>query len=106
VSFPVRCGGGRLNTRVAFQIVRETRPLPALRFWFEAGTQDDPNDRDKNGVIDSVQDTMDMADLLAQKGYKTGTDLIYRQVDGGRHELGTWILVLPEFLAWAFPPIP
>lgn len=77
--------------------------LPAMRFWFEAGTQDEASDRDDNGVIDAIQDTQELIDELAALGYEYGRDVVYVEVLGGRHNYHTWAEVLPQFLIWAFP---
>jgi hypothetical protein len=72
--------------------------------WFSAGTNEDPNDRDKNGVIDMVQDTTDLLAELTKKGYQSGVDFVYEPVEGGTHDQGSFARVLPDFLRWAFPP--
>lgn len=92
--------------RIAHRMVREGAYQPGLRFWFEAGTLDETADRDGNGVIDAIQDTNELIDELSLKGYQAGKDLLYVQVEGGRHNQETWVKVLPEFLKWAFPPNP
>ena len=95
-----------LNSRVIHKMVRESTTRPALRMWFSAGTKEDTNDRDKNGVIDMVQDTTDLLDELYQKGYRSGVDYVYVQIEGGTHDQATWATVLPNFLQWAFPTNP
>jgi enterochelin esterase family protein len=93
-----------LASRVIQKMVRESTTRPALRMWFSVGTAEDTNDRDKNGVIDMVQDTTDLLAELTQKGYQNGVDYVYEQVAGGTHDLASFSLVLPDFLRWAFPP--
>lgn len=91
----------RLNSRLAHRLVRET-PRPArLRLWFEAGTKDEADDRDGNGVIDAIQDTTELIDALVERGFSRGPDLVYREVKDGRHHESTWAQALPEFLDWA-----
>jgi hypothetical protein len=85
-------------------MVRSRQSCPGQRFWFQAGTQDEINDRDQNSVIDSIQDTTELMDELSLKGFHTGKDMLYVQVEGGQHNQETWIKVLPQFLTWAFPP--
>ncbi len=75
---------------------------PGLRFWFQAGTADETSDRNKNGVIDAIDDTLDLVAILKEKGYQTEQDIKYLEVEGGRHEPATWSEVLPAFLRWAF----
>jgi enterochelin esterase-like enzyme len=74
-----------------------------MRMWFEAGTGEEPRtDIDRNGVADVIQDIQDLIALLELKGYRRGVDLVYLQVEGGKHELATWGKVMPDFLKWAF----
>lgn len=91
------------RSRLAHKLVRETAAKPALRLWFEAGTADETDDRDGNGVIDSIQDTTELIDELAAKGFRRDADVAYHEVPGGRHHESTWAEALPVFLKWAFP---
>ena len=94
-----------LDSRVAQKLVRDSAARPPLRMWFSAGTGEFPGqDRDKNGMPDMVQDTTDLVEELAEKGYQEGTDYLYQQIEGGTHDQDTWATVLPDFLKWAFPP--
>ena len=72
-----------------------------VRFWFEAGTKDEINDRNNNGVIDAIDDTLDLIHILRKKGY-TDEELQYFEVEGGEHNPQTWGEVLPDFLKWAY----
>jgi enterochelin esterase-like enzyme len=90
-------------TRIVHQIVRETARRPPLRLWFQAGTRDEDEDRDANGVIDAIQDTTELIDELVAKGFQRGGNVIYRETAGGRHHPSTWARELPEFLRWSFP---
>lgn len=90
-------------SRLAHRLVREwAAPLPPVRFWFQAGTEDETDDRDGNGVIDAIQDTTELIDELALRGWQRGRDVIYREVAGGRHDTETWAGVLGEFAQFAF----
>lgn len=88
--------------RIAHSLVRRGPKRPGLRFWFQAATQDELDDRDQNGVIDAIQDTQELMALLADLGYRPEKDMVYVEVAGGRHNYGTWAAVLPHFLRWAF----
>ena len=88
-------------SRLTHRLVRETPRPPRLRLWFEAGTMDETDDRDGNGVIDAIQDTTELIDELTQRGLPRGRDLVYREIKGGRHNEVTWAQALPEFLEWA-----
>jgi len=91
------------RSRLAHRLVRETERAPKLRLWFEAGTADETDDRDGNGVIDAIQDTTELIDELAAKGFRRDVDVSYHEVAGGQHHEVTWAEALPEFLKWAFP---
>lgn len=75
---------------------------PGMQFWFQAGTEDEESDRNNNGVIDAIDDTMDLIHVLKAKGYRD-QDVIYTEVEGGKHNFDTWSEVFPEFLDWCFP---
>ncbi len=93
----------RQESRIMHRRVRDTESPGRLRMWFEAGTNDEKEDRDHNGVIDAIQDTTELIDELELKGYRRGFDMIYVQVDGGEHNQRTWGFILPHFLRWTFP---
>lgn len=95
----------RTLSRITHEMVRDSARThsPANgRFWFQAGTEDEKEDRDHNGVIDAIQDTTELMDELALKGYRPGTDMVYVEVKGGQHHPNTWAEVLGEFLQFAF----
>lgn len=87
---------------IAHHMVRRGHYLPGWRGWFEAATRDETSDRDGDGVIDAIQDTLELLDELEALGFELGRDVAYVQVEGGRHEYETWSRVLPDFLRWAF----
>ncbi len=91
------------SARIMHRLVREGNYHDGLQLWFEAGTQDEADDRDHNGVIDAIQDTTELIDELRVKGYVDGEDMLYVEVESGQHNPATWGEVLPEFLKWAFP---
>ena len=90
------------NDRIIHNIVRKGIYKQGMEFWFEAGTEDEKSDRNNNGIIDAIDDTLDLMKELEKKGYRIDKDLIYREVAGGEHNQNTWKKVLPEFLIWAF----
>jgi enterochelin esterase family protein len=93
----------RQASRIAHDQVRAAATRPPLRLWFQAGTRDETADRDGNGVIDAIQDTTELIDELAVKGFRRGHEVVYHEVPGGEHHESTWARALPEFLRWAFP---
>ena len=93
----------RQESRIMHRRVRDADSPGYLRMWFQAGTDDEREDRDNNGVIDAIQDTTELMDELALKGFRPGLDMMYVQVTSGQHNLATWGFVLPYFLQWVFP---
>jgi enterochelin esterase-like enzyme len=75
---------------------------PGLRFFFECGTEDEREDRNNNGIIDSIDDTRDLIEELVAKGYDPGTDIRYLEITGGGHDIATWARAMPEFLKWGW----
>lgn len=92
----------RIASRIAHAMVRDGEKRAGMRFWFESGFLDEKDDRDGDGVIDSVQDTRELVAELQSKGY-TDADLRLLELPQGYHGPGTWADALPDFLAWAFP---
>ncbi|MBL7870248.1 MAG: esterase family protein [Cyclobacteriaceae bacterium] len=89
--------------RIIHQQIRSGRFQPGLKFWFQAGLKDEVSDRDKNGVIDSIDDTLDLIVELTKKGYRPFHDIQYLEMENGEHNLPTWSKAMPYFLKWAFP---
>ncbi len=87
--------------RIMHEIIQQDERRPGLRFWFQAGTLDEKDDRNNNGIIDAIDDTLDLIKELKNKGY-SDTDIHYREVENGIHHPSTWAKVLPEFLEWCF----
>ncbi len=90
------------SSRIMHRRVRDTPGHPALRMWFETGRQDENADRDRDGIIDAIQDTEELVVALEKKGYRRGPAMVHLIVEG-KHDLPTWKRLLPEWLAWAFP---
>lgn len=90
------------NDRLVHQRIRMGTFKPGLKFWLQTGTLDELADRNKNGIIDSIDDTQDLITELILKGYALNTDITYVEVQDGRHHSSTWAAVFPDFLLWAF----
>jgi len=88
--------------RLIHQQVRKGKFKPGLKFWFETGTHDEWSDRNKNGVIDSIDDTLDLISELTKKGYRPFHDIQYLEIKNGKHGQETWAEAMPFFLKWAF----
>ena len=89
--------------RIMHDIVRTTPgPRPnAQRFWFMAGTLDETEDRNNNGIIDAIDDTLHLIDALKDRGYPPA-QIRYLEIQGGTHDPGTWAHAMPDFLTWMF----
>ena len=84
-----------VHTQVTF-----AKKLPSVRYWFQAGTEDEASDRNGNGVIDAIDDTVQLVELLKERG-QMEKDVHYLEVEGGRHEPGTWGRIIGDFLRWS-----
>lgn len=73
-----------------------------LKFFFEVGEMDESEDRNRNGVIDSIDDTIDVMRELLAKGYLEGRDMLYVQLPDGRHDVPSWAKAFPRFLEWGW----
>ncbi len=91
--------------RIMHQLIRKSKMRPGLKFWFQTGTEDEASDRNNNGIIDSIDDTLDLIAELTLKGYRPFKDIHYLEIQGGRHDTTTWAKAMPEFLKWAFPTV-
>lgn len=88
--------------RIIHHTVQQGPRRKGLHFWFQAGTEDEEEDRNNNGIIDAIDDTLDLITELKQHGYHEGRDIRYVEVLGGQHNPETWGKVMPDFLRWAF----
>ena len=84
------------------RLVKESEYRKDFKFFFECGELDEFEDRNKNGVIDSIDDTIDLMRLLIRKGYREGRDIYYLQMPDGRHDVPSWAKAFPVFLKWKF----
>jgi enterochelin esterase-like enzyme len=89
--------------RIIHELIERGGFRRGLRFWFQCGTEDETEDRNNNGIIDSIDDTLDLVRILQEKGYREGLDVYYHEIEGGRHDVYTWGQAFPVFLKWAYP---
>ncbi len=92
------------SDRIMQRKIRDGAYYPWLRFFFECGGADEGQDRNKNGVIDSIDDTLDLITELVAKGYRRDTDIRYFFIEDGKHNVETWARAMPDFLVWALTP--
>jgi enterochelin esterase family protein len=97
-------GPGYLDERdrIMHQLVREGGFNAGQRFYFTTGSLDETADRNGNGIIDSIDDTMDLIAELKAKGFDTTRDIRYVNYEDGRHDVATWGRAMPHFLLWGW----
>jgi enterochelin esterase-like enzyme len=95
-------GYNEATDRIMHMQVKEGGYYPWLRFFFETGTQDETMDRNNNGIIDSIDDTLALIDDLVLKGYHRQKDIQYLELADGKHDIATWARAMPEFLKWGW----
>ncbi len=85
---------------IAQNLVATSPAKHGLRVYFAAGTKEEDSDRDKDGIIDVIDDAKDLATLLREHG---GNHVVVVELPGGIHRQSSWAQMLPPFLQWAFP---
>jgi enterochelin esterase-like enzyme len=88
--------------RIMHKLVREGEYSPGLKFYFTTGSLDEKMDRNNNGVIDSIDDTLGLISELVKKGYTEDEDIVYVNYENGRHDVHTWGKAMPDFLKWGW----
>ncbi|MFT3677382.1 MAG: alpha/beta hydrolase-fold protein [Chitinophagaceae bacterium] len=88
--------------RIMHQVIRQGTYHPGQRFFFQSGNMDETNDRNNNGIIDSIDDTLDLMQELVNKGYDREKDMYYLEIADGRHDIPTWGRAMPVFLKWGW----
>ncbi|HEX5024412.1 MAG TPA: alpha/beta hydrolase-fold protein [Agriterribacter sp.] len=88
--------------RIMHAQVRKGGYYPWLKFFFETGTLDETEDRNNNGIIDAIDDTMDLIKELQLKGYHPHHDIAYLELKDGTHNVATWAKAMPYFLRWGW----
>ncbi|MFT3844694.1 MAG: alpha/beta hydrolase-fold protein [Lacibacter sp.] len=87
--------------RIMHNQVRNGIGGESLRFFFQAGLLDESQDRNNNGIIDSVDDVLDLIDEFKKKGYKEEA-IHYLELAEGKHDVPTWTKAMPDFLKWGW----
>ncbi len=89
------------NDRLMHLQIRHGLFKPWLKFFIETGVMDETADRNNNGVIDSIDDALDLIVELKAKGY-TDEHIKYIELADGKHDVPTWARVFPDFLKWGW----
>jgi enterochelin esterase-like enzyme len=87
--------------RIMHSLVRVRAPQPGQQYWLQTGTDDETSDRNNNGIIDAIEDTLDLMAVLERQGLPQAA-VRYVEVPGGHHHQDTWGAIMPDFLRWAF----
>ncbi len=88
--------------RIMHACIRNGNYKRGLKFFFQAGTLDETMDRNHNGIIDSIDDTLGLINELEEKGYDVNKDIMYLELQEGRHDIATWAKAMQEFLKWGW----
>ncbi len=94
-------GYDETKDRIMHLQVRNGNYHEGLRFYFATGSLDETADRNNNGIIDSIDDTLALIDELKKKGY-SDIDIHYINYEDGRHNIETWARAMPGFLKWGW----
>jgi enterochelin esterase-like enzyme len=91
------------KNRIMISKLKASRKKPGLQYWFYAGAAEEKEDRDKDSIIDVIDDIKDVIALLEKKNIVSPGGLQYKESPTGIHQYSSWRQVFPEFLVWAFP---
>ena len=94
-------GYNNATDRIMHKQIKKGVYHPRLKFFFECGAWDETTDRNNNGIIDSIDDTLDLIKELKQKGYPDA-NIEYLELQDGRHDVHTWGRAFPYFLQWGW----
>lgn len=87
--------------RIMHEQVKVGNYYPWLQFFFECGAGDESADRNKNGIIDVIDDTRDIIKELRKLGYPKSS-IKYLELPNGKHDVPTWASAFPAFLKWGW----
>lgn len=86
--------------RIIHAKVKEKEYLAGQQFFFQTGALDEIADRNNNGIIDAIDDTVDLIKELENIGYSKDKDIHYLEMKDGTHDAATWGRAMPIFLDW------
>jgi enterochelin esterase-like enzyme len=87
--------------RIMLNKIQSSKKRPHLKYWFYAGDDEEKSDRDKDGIIDVVDDTKDLITVLNNKNAISPEDITFTEIKEGKHDYASWSHVFPDFLIWA-----
>jgi predicted alpha/beta superfamily hydrolase len=80
--------------RVILRFVEQLRGNTGQRIWLDIGTNEGRR---------AMPDTRALKQLLIKKGWRTGKDLEYREIQGGKHSEYAWAERVGPMLKFLFP---
>lgn len=86
--------------RIMHSKLRTKKRDAQLRIFLQTGRLDETADRNNNGIIDSIDDTLGIIDELIKLGYNPQEQITYLELEDGKHDVETWARVMPQFLNW------
>ncbi|MEP6594436.1 MAG: alpha/beta hydrolase-fold protein [Ginsengibacter sp.] len=89
------------NNRIMLKKISSSRKKPHLKYWFYAGGREEESDRDKDGVIDVIDDTKDLINIIKNKNVSGPDDIVYIEMKKGKHDYTYWSKAFADFLIWA-----
>lgn len=90
------------KNRILLSKIKTSRKRPKLNYWFYTGDKEEISDRDKDGIIDVVDDTKDLIEIIQNKKLTTTGEIVFKQSEDGKHDYNSWSKYFPEFMVWAF----
>ncbi|MFT3902921.1 MAG: alpha/beta hydrolase-fold protein [Niabella sp.] len=87
--------------RMMQQQIRKGRLSPHTRFFFQCSGGDEAADRNHNGIIDAIEDTIDHIHELIRKGCSFD-NIVYLNLPEGKHDVPTWRRAMIPFLKWGW----
>jgi enterochelin esterase family protein len=90
--------------RIMHAKLRTKKMTKGQRFFLQTGQLDEKADRNKNGIIDSIDDTLGIIIELKKLGYEDKKNIHYLELPEGSHDVKTWSSVMPLFLDWLQQP--
>ncbi len=86
--------------RAIFREIRKLRRKLAGRIWLDIGTREGDNPEA------TLRNTLELKDLLVEKGWKLGQDLAFMVDEGAGHDEKAWGHRMRDALKFLFPPVP
>lgn len=87
--------------RIMHNQIKTGIAAPWLQFFLQTGLLDEKKDRNQNGIIDSIDDALDLITELKKRGYPADA-IRYLELEDGTHDVPTWAKAFPDFLKWGW----